>query len=466
MIFLERDTALSKSSYPQKAEKYTLSKRWVIRYDPAFAIHYSMYDTYTGKKLELSNSLFVILRLWENNSLKVDEMYDYIHARGIVLKKEEFVGITNRLKDQEILVSCNLPFFTAKNYEGVEAGIYDVPVTSTPYEAEIHFTNACNLRCLHCAYNAGGRLDGELEPEQWREILDELEILKVFRIIISGGEPLLYPGSKYLMNYLTQKKIRTDVLTNGTLIDEEFAAIFSKPNFSVTVSLDGAKSETHDEFRSSVCFDAVLNGIRLLSQYNASFNISTTLNKRNIGQIEDLIKLSIQYGARSANFILLDPIGRGKNLNGLLLDNTDIEFISKEISCCESMYGENIQIGYLDPSFPKYRDLVTLENSEKIFCTAGTTRLSVRSDGSVFPCVYAFHDDKFKMGSLKSSTLEAIWTSPDWILFRGGVSMHDLPQCNVCKLSEKCSLKNCRLRAYYVSNDFFGVPPGCELLYR
>jgi radical SAM protein with 4Fe4S-binding SPASM domain len=126
------------------------------------------------------------------------------------------------------------------------------------------------------------------------------------------------------------------------------------------------------------------------------------------------------------------------------------------------MHGKRIYISYADPLFPNYRDMFDLRRTKMIFCPGGTSRLTIRSDGSVFPCQYGFCDDKFKMGSVKSQTIEEIWVSSNWELFRGELSIQDLHHCRTCGVSSSCLLKICRLMAYSATGDFFAPPPGCE----
>lgn len=171
--------------------------------------------------------------------------------------------------------------------------------------------------------------------------------------------------------------------------------------------------------------------------------------------------MACKLSAKSANFILLDPIGRAKDAYELRLDRVDIAKISKKINYCKDIY-TNINIGYLDPANPRLNLPRSREAFTKISCSAGTTRLAIRSDGSVFPCVYAFHDDKFKMGSIISEIISDIWQNPIWKIFRGDIELQDLPRCRSCEMSENCDLIFCRLRAYYSTGDFFGSPYNCK----
>ena len=442
-------------------DRYTLSNRWIVRSDSGLSHPYLLFDIYSGNKFKITNTVFIILKILEFNSLTIEEIGDYLSKNTINVSKIELVKFVDDIARMGIIIKSGkaLSSQTTKHSQTFEE--FDVPITSTPYEVEIHFTKACNLRCLHCIYDAGRKLPNELEPILWCKVFNELESLKVLRIIISGGEPLVYPFSRSLIEHLSSKKIRVDLLTNGTLTDKDLAHLLSAPNFSITVSLDGASPETHNLLRGIKCFDKVLEGLKLLSEAKSHFHIAVTMNKKNLNEMEDIVETAIHLGAKSVNFIILDPLGRAKYAQDLLLDTRDIAIISDKVRQLAEVYGESY-IGYLDPSLPNYKDLDVYKKTTKIFCTAGTSRLAIRSDGMVFPCTYAFHDNKFAMGSIRSKSIEEIWSSTNWNLFRGRVELQDLHECKSCMLSSVCTLKLCRLRAYYSTGDFFGAPPGCQ----
>lgn len=458
---LTESTEVREDSLISPREHYTLSNRWIVRSDPNFHTPYSAFNIDSGDKYRISSTLFIILKVLENNCLTIEQMCSYLHDNGIKLQAAEIMDLfanhpdmSGILKKSEDVLS---PHITKRHHTFIKS---DVPVSSTPYEAEVHFTKACNLRCRHCVYDAGRKIPNQLEVESWFKIFDQLENIETCRLIISGGEPLVYRGAKTLIQYLTSKRIRIELLTNATLIDKSLAVHLSYQNFSTTVSLDGADNKIHDLLRGRGCFDRVIKGLNFLSQAGSCFHIAATVHKKNIHQMKDLVEIAIRLGAKSINFILIDPLGRAKYQNDLLIERSDISNISHAVKRLADVYGDSIYVGYLDPSTPTYKDMDTKSNS-KIFCTAGTTRVAIRSDGIVFPCVYAFHDNRFAMGSTRLQPIEDIWLSDRWKLFRGSTELHHLVACNSCSFLEACTLKICRLRAYYSKGDFFGQPPGC-----
>ena len=67
------------------------------------------------------------------------------------------------------------------------------------------------------------------------------------------------------------------IQTNGTLIDDEWAAFFKQNNFLVGISIDGPRA-MHDVYRQdkggAPTFDKVLRGLAYLKQHGVEWNAS------------------------------------------------------------------------------------------------------------------------------------------------------------------------------------------------
>lgn len=457
-------------------DTYTLVDHLILRNDSGLRTSCSAFDIRTDKKYKLNNTTFAILRFLDGKFLTSEQIIDRLRRRDIDLPREElsrFIKhlLTNKCLKKGVAYGPNetkemRPPATLPHEESVDPeeprASFEIPVASTPFEIEIHPTNACNLRCRHCAYSAGSKLPEQLSADQWLAVVDQLEELKVHKLIISGGEPLLLPGMNAVLRRLATKRLRVYLLTNGILIQDAMIDFLSQPNFSTTVSLDGPNMETHDLLRGQGSFEKTMTGLALLSNAKANFQLAATIHKKNRDQLKDLTRIAVDLGAKSIAFMLIDAVGRAAPERALLLDLQDIRDICSEIEELRREYASETIVEYLDPLKPNYKNLDTTNMGSRIFCAGGTTRLAIRSDGMVFPCVYAFNDNKFAMGSVIRQSLKAIWLSENWQLFRGDVKFTDLHQCRDCHLSKSCTLMLCRLRASYTTGDFFGRPPGCH----
>lgn len=92
-------------------------------------------------------------------------------------------------------------------------------INQAPMRVEWELTFQCNQKCLFC-FNADQKSPKELNFEKIKIIIDKLEKNRVFSIVFSGGEPFLHPEIDSVIKYLSQKKFKVTILTNGTLISE------------------------------------------------------------------------------------------------------------------------------------------------------------------------------------------------------------------------------------------------------
>src|SRR2546429_1569123 len=120
----------------------------------------------------------------------------------------------------------------------------------------------CNLDCTYCFFlskeklypNSRFRMSDDLLETYIRQLLESQRVPEV-TIAWQGGEPTLMGldffrrSVEFADRYLRpgQRAVYT-IQTNGTLLDDEWAAFFREHEFLVGLSIDGPR-ELHDAFR-------------------------------------------------------------------------------------------------------------------------------------------------------------------------------------------------------------------------
>ena len=125
-----------------------------------------------------------------------------------------------------------------------------------PFLMSFAITRECNLRCKHCYSEAlEGKSPDELSTDEAKGLLDELATWRIGLLIMDGGEPLMREDIFELASYASSKGLRVVIGSNGALIDRETAQRLKKTDIKmVSISIDGAKPETHDSFRGEEGF--------------------------------------------------------------------------------------------------------------------------------------------------------------------------------------------------------------------
>ena len=120
----------------------------------------------------------------------------------------------------------------------------------------LYLSASCNLRCRHCwitpVYSGGKPLPGKtIDPSALRDAITEAKTLGLCTAKLTGGEPLLHPQFKEVVEMLTAEGLSMNMETNGTLMTKEMAHFLkekSKVSF-ISVSIDSPVPDEHDAFR-------------------------------------------------------------------------------------------------------------------------------------------------------------------------------------------------------------------------
>jgi radical SAM protein with 4Fe4S-binding SPASM domain len=137
---------------------------------------------------------------------------------------------------------------------------------------------------------------GEVPLQVYKRVIDEVAPRKV-HVYLTGGEPFLYTRFVPLVNYIKQKGLTVQIVTNGVGLEKNAETIVENEWDMLCVSLDGPK-EIHDECRGvQGAFDTATKGILKIQELKEkkkktkpSFFIITTISKNNESALIDTVK--------------------------------------------------------------------------------------------------------------------------------------------------------------------------------
>ncbi|MCD7820400.1 MAG: radical SAM protein, partial [Lachnospiraceae bacterium] len=126
----------------------------------------------------------------------------------------------------------------------------------------------CNMDCNMCyiRHSAAELKQPLLRAAEWVRIMEGARDAGTLYLLLTGGEPLLYPEFKELYLALQEMGFILTINTNGTLFNEEWADFFvSHACRRFNVSLYGASNETYDRLcHNPKGFTQVMNTLRLM----------------------------------------------------------------------------------------------------------------------------------------------------------------------------------------------------------
>ena len=190
-----------------------------------------------------------------------------------------------------------------------------ISMTNAPRLIAWELTAGCNLNCVHCRGASTSSVPAdELTTDEAKHFIDEVVGLGKPILILSGGEPLTRPDVFEIARYGTDAGLRVVLATNGTLLTPEIVEKLRAAGVQrLSISIDGATAETHDNFRGMPgAFERTLAGIEILRKENFPFQINTTVSKRNLDEIQKTFELAKELGAVAYHVFFLVPTGRGE----------------------------------------------------------------------------------------------------------------------------------------------------------
>jgi radical SAM protein with 4Fe4S-binding SPASM domain len=179
---------------------------------------------------------------------------------------------------------------------------------------ELQLTHRCNLRCSHCYLDHPIPLDLDLDIVV--NILEEFEVMQGLRLIISGGEPLLYPYFWELNRLLPQYAFRKVLLTNATQITLEVAKRLRVDE--VQISLDGLE-KGHEILRGPNTYQKTISALQAIQEVGLDISIATMLHPFNLDEIPLLAQQLEAYTLKEWSIDLPIVTGRLKKNKPLIL---------------------------------------------------------------------------------------------------------------------------------------------------
>lgn len=311
-------------------------------------------------------------------------------------------------------------------------------------------TLSCNAKCKHCGSSAEKKkYEGELTTEEIKNAFKQIsEDMNAHLILINvtGGEPLVRQDLCEVMEYATKELgFHWGMTTNGILLNDENIEKLKKANMeTISISIDGLE-KTHDNFRGVPgSYKTIIENIKKLKKANyvKHIQVTTVVNKTNIEELEELYKIMLDLGLDSWRLASMDPIGRAKENDDLLLDGKELkkllDFILKKNK------EKKLKISYGCPGFLglKYEK----DTRDYYFnCRTGINVASILYNGDLFVCPNVPRIKHLIQGNIRTDNFKKVWENK-YKEFR----TKDRTKCEKC---EKCEWWNyCLGGAYHTWN--------------
>lgn len=311
---------------------------------------------------------------------------------------------------------------------------------------EIEFNQTCNLRCIYCYAldNPGNR--NELTVDEFKDVISQAKGMGARKIIILGGEPLLYPHILEMIEYIRSLSMEIELFTNGTKVTPEMAKALYDNEVRVVLKMNTFDESLQDTLSgrkgSYQLIQSALENLKSAGYPSEThpLGVSSIICQQNIDELP-----TMWQWLRDQNilpyFEMMTPQGGARRHNMLEIDTRQVEDFFHRIAEIDRVkYGHN-----WEPKPP-------LVGGE---CLRHQFSCAVNSEGYVQSCVGI----TIPIGNLRKNTLKDILRDSEVV--QDLKSYRDMIKgpCSECEKINECY--GCRGTAYQMTGDYLASDPMC-----
>jgi radical SAM protein with 4Fe4S-binding SPASM domain len=176
-----------------------------------------------------------------------------------------------------------------------------------PEFIEIEPIHSCNLRCVMCHVSYEVLSKTRLDPS----FVERLDGLAGKWAVVGGEyEPMVHPDIVPILRGLSDRGLKIDLTTNGTMFSPEIVAALADADFRrVTISFDGISKAAYEGVRRRADHKAALDGIlrfkKAVQAHNPScrFIVNYTVLRANIAEMAEAVDFWESQGFDHIGFI-------------------------------------------------------------------------------------------------------------------------------------------------------------------
>ncbi|MEM0141206.1 MAG: TIGR04053 family radical SAM/SPASM domain-containing protein [Thermoplasmatales archaeon] len=343
-------------------------------------------------------------------------------------------------------------------------------------------TKACDLACKHCRASALlNPLPDELNTEEALSFLDQITGFgRPYPVVIlTGGDIMKRNGLEQILAHANELGIPASMAPSATpLLNDDAFIMMKKFNIrSLSLSLDGATKSTHDWLRGlNGTFELTLGLMKKIVKEGFTLQINTTVFKRNVRELPDLLKILIDSGVKTWEVFSLIRTGRGIDREDLEPREYEDVFNYLEFASRYSVTIRTVEAPFFRRILRErevteysggtlYKNLVKrtvellgepsgISRGHTTFTRDGKGVIFVAHNGEVNPSGFL----PINLGNVREKSIVEIYRNNETLVkLRDPANLKG--RCGVCEYADLCG--GSRARAFSYFNDIFQEDPRC-----
>jgi radical SAM protein with 4Fe4S-binding SPASM domain len=333
-----------------------------------------------------------------------------------------------------------------------------LPVPNTGF---LEVTRKCDTHCRLCYVNSGQDEPDTLSKEELRGVIDQMADMGITFIALTGGDPLTRTDLPEILAHISvNHDCKAGISTSLLSLDDETARQMKDLDVAVQVSLDGSTPELNDWNRGKGSFDRAMQGIQLLQKYDIPFRFAYVIYKHNLDDIQDMIALAIDLGAKEVAFAKAKVAGRATEHRASIVPSSE-----EMILAYHTLYRSDILTRETGIKIRcKYNQGLVAGLDDRVGCLpcgAGRTFVHVAFNGDIIPCSLLNGVDAYRIGNVRNDKLADVWQDSSVYGSFRDTTADQIQVCGRCKAKYLCG-GGCRADAYLTHGDFYASCGDCE----
>jgi len=290
-----------------------------------------------------------------------------------------------------------------------------------PLVVMIDLTSQCNHNCVFCYRSGPDRLMPEKRAKyQSLETIDsicrQLVEMNVASITLTGGEPACHPWFIEAVALVKRYDLALTIVTNGTNFTEEkvrrLGNLLEPERDKVELSLDAATKGTFQKIARVDEFSSLFFTLKWFKRYQIPFLTMTLILKDNLDQIDKIIALATEYGAREC---AVEPPFPKKHMPTEAYASLDEVLDVHERLLLQKEMTPKIVLNFLHLSMNLtggLQEFVSFyEQDGKPFssCHGGEASCAIDINGHVHLCQFLIDLETCRVGNIFETPLTVLW---------------------------------------------------------
>ena len=326
-------------------------------------------------------------------------------------------------------------------------------INKRPISATLELLPLCNLNCDMCYVRLSKKemdQQGSLLPyTKWIELAKQMQEMGILFLLITGGEPLLFPHFKELYAELKKMGFIITINTNGTLFNQHWIDFFLKykPR-RINITLYGSNNDTYKK----LChypngFTDTMHTIKDLIKHQLPLKINGSIVKDNVDELQELYDICLQHNVPiHVDTYMIPSLSSPLLKKQAMIRLSPEEMAQAELITLKNELTEEAFTAYIQQTIQKLEATPTYPNG--ISCQAANTSFAINWKGDMSPCISM----KGLTISVLDHSLEEAWE----FLYKESKKLMMDSKCATCQYRPIC--KTCVATAQLETSHYNKAP--------